>query len=301
MSLNTFDAIIIGGSYSGLSAAMSLGRSLRKVLVIDAGKPCNRQTPRSHNFLTHDGTPPAEISALARKQVGVYDTVTFINDFATHIAKTDAGFQLTVASGETYFGNKVIFATGIVDEIPRIKGFAQCWGISIIHCPYCHGYEFRNQKTGIMANGDRAFHLASMVHNLSQNLTILTQGPAEFSNEQWDKLGHRNIEIVEAELHEVIHENGHIKALHFDDRSPMTFDAVYAALPFSQSTDLPTTLGCQLTEEGYIQVDGFQKTTIDGVFACGDNSTFMRSVAHAVASGNVAGAMVNKALIEERF
>lgn len=182
-----------------------------------------------------------------------------------------------------------------------IKGFSECWGISVIHCPYCHGYEFRNQKTGIMANGEKAFHLASLVNNLTNDITILTSGKADFNAEQIAKLDKHNIQVVETEITEVLHENGYVKKLTFSDRNKIDFNAVYAAVPFTQHSDIPISLGCDLTEQGYIGVGNLQKTSIEGVFACGDNTAMMRSVANAVYSGNVAAAMANKELTDEQF
>lgn len=298
---NNFDVIIIGGSYAGLSSAMALGRSLRNVLIIDSGLPCNRQTPHSHNFITQDGEKPSEIAEKAKTQVLNYDTVKFHNGLAVSGKKTERGFLITTQSSEEFIAKKLIFATGIKDIMPDIKGFSECWGISVIHCPYCHGYEFRNQKTGIMANGERAFHVASLVNNLTNDITILTLGKAEFNAEQLTKLNKHNIQIIEKEVLEIEHENGHIKNVIFKDDSQMNFKAVYASVPFKQHSDIPVNLGCELTEQGYIKTDMFQKTTIKGVFACGDNTNIMRSVAYAVATGNITGSMVNKELTDEQF
>lgn len=296
-----YDAIIIGGSYSGLSAAMALGRSLRKVLIIDAGNPCNKQTPHSHNFITQDGEKPSVIAAKAKEQVLKYATVQFINDKAIGGEKYEKGFTIQTQSGAAYSGKKLIFATGIKDIMPDIKGFASCWGISVIHCPYCHGYEFKNQKTAIMANGERAFHLASLVHNLTKKLAILTTGKANFDDTQLSKLHQNNIEIIETEIAEMEHQNGQIQHVVFKDDKKMSLDAVYAGIPFEQHSDLPLALGCELTEQGYIKVDPFQKTSISGIYACGDNSSMMRSVANVVYTGNMVGAMVNKELVEATF
>lgn len=296
-----FEVIIIGGSYAGLSAAMALGRSLRSVLIIDSGKPCNRQTPHSHNFLTNDGETPASISQKAKAQMMSYETVKFVDGLAVSGKRTDNGFSITTKAGDTFAGRKLIFATGIRDIMPEIKGFAECWGISAIHCPYCHGYEYRGKKTGIMANGDRAVHLASLVKNLTEDVVILTSAEAEFSPEQLDKLRKHNIEVVEQEIVEIEHDNGNIKNVIFKDGTERNFDAVYAAIPFEQHSDIPVSLGCELNENGYIAVDGFQKTNIAGVYACGDNTAMMRSVANAVYTGNLTGAMVNKELIDEQF
>jgi len=298
---NNFDVIIIGGSYAGLSSAMALGRSMRSVLIIDSGLPCNRQTPHSHNFITQDGVKPSEIEDKAKTQVLKYDTVRFLNDLAINGKQTESGFAITTKTGETFLSKKLIFATGIKDIMPDIKGFSECWGISVIHCPYCHGYEFRNQKTGILSNGEKAFHVTSLVNNLTDNITILTSGKAEFSAEQTAKLDKHNIRIVEKEITEIEHEKGQIRNVIFKDSSKMSFDAVYSSVPFEQHSDIPVALGCELTEQGYIKVDNFQKTTVKGIFACGDNSTMMRSVAYAIASGGITGSMTNKELTDDVF
>jgi len=296
-----FDVIIIGGSYAGLSAAMALGRSLRRVLVLDSGAPCNRQTPHSHNFITQDGEKPAVIANKAKEQVKRYATVTLQKGLAVSGRKTLAGFEIQTENGELFSGRKLIFASGIEDIMPSIQGFAACWGISVIHCPYCHGYEFRGRKTAIIANGERAMHLASLVHNLTKELTILTTGETSFNAEQLEKLRTKGITLLEKEISKIQHKSGWVQQVVFKDGDSQAFDAVYAAVPFRQHSAMPATLGCEMTEMGHIVVDNFQKTTVKGIFACGDNSSMMRSVANAVATGNVAGAMANKELVDEIF
>lgn len=298
---DAMEVIILGGSYAGLSAAMALGRSLRNVLIIDNGLPCNRQTPHSHNFLTQDGEKPAEIARKAKEQVLAYSTVHWLEDTAVKGEKTQHGFLITTASGKSFTAKKLVVATGVKDNLPDIKGLAACWGISVVHCPYCHGYEFRNQKTGILANGDKAIHLASLVKNLTDDLTILTSGKADFSPEQQAKLEKHNIKVVELEIVEIEHDGGVLKNLLLIDGSKAGFDAVYAAVPFEQHSHIPAALGCELTEHHHIQIDHLQRTSVPGVYACGDNSSGMRSVANAVSSGNLTGGMVNKELTDESF
>ena len=299
--MRDFDVIIIGGSYAGLSAAIALGRSLRSVLIIDAGMPCNRQTPHSHNFITHDGATPGEITQKAKADVLKYDTVSFLEDTAISGEKGKDVFTIFTQSGKEFHAKKLIFAAGIKDTMPDIKGFAACWGISVIHCPYCHGYEFKHQTTGIFANGARGFHLASLVHNLTDKLTVLTNGKADFSEEQLDKFKKHHIQIIETTIAEVEHENGKITHVILSDGSKKSFDALYAAVPFTQHSLIPASLGCELTELGLIKVGTMQETNIEGVFACGDNSSMMRSVANAVYTGNLTGAVVNAKLVEAIF
>ncbi|ALI99346.1 NAD(P)/FAD-dependent oxidoreductase [Rufibacter tibetensis] len=295
------DVIIIGGSYAGLSAAMALGRSLRKVLILDTGPPCNRQTPHSHNFLTQDGETPAAIAQKAREQVLAYPTVTFKAEEAVKATRQDNDFQVATASGATYRARKLIFATGIKDLMPDLKGFAECWGISVLHCPYCHGYEVHNQQWGILANGDMGFELVKLLYHWSPKLTLFTNGKPTFTPEQLEVLQKKQVAVEEKELAELLHDQGYVRQVVFTDGSTREVNAIFARPAFVQHCSIPQELGCQLTETGHLQADAFQRTTVPGVLAAGDATTMMRTVALAVAAGSMAGVMVNKELMEEDF
>jgi thioredoxin reductase len=296
-----FEVIIIGGSYAGLSAAMSLGRSLRKVLIIDGGQPCNRQTPHSHNFITQDGVQPAVIARKALDQVLRYKTVEIINDSAINAESSSVGYNIITASGSEYTCKKLILATGVKDLMPDIPGFADCWGISVVHCPYCHGYEIRNKRTAIMANGERAFHLAGLVKNLTSEIVILTNGTPDFCDEQIQKLENNKIPILARQIVSIDHLEGRMEHVNFEDGTSLSLEAMYASVPFKQHTEIPQILGCEFTQEGLIRVNPYQQTSVPGIYACGDNCSMLRSVANAVHSGNLAGAMVNRELVEESF
>jgi len=296
-----FDVIIIGGSYAGLATAMALGRALRNVLVIDGGNPCNKQTPHSHNFLTNDGKTPKEIASLAKQQVRNYGTVSFLDGLASAGIQTKAGFEVNTQAGEFFTGRKLIFATGIKDIMASIPGFAESWGISVLHCPYCHGYEVRHQKTGIIANGDAGFEISSLISNWTKDLTLYTNGKSSLSEQQRNKLEKHKINIVEAEIDSLENKHGYIQNVVFKDGKTAQVKAIYARLPFVQHSSIPQELGCELTQEGYIKIDAAHRTTVKGVYACGDNTTRMRTVANAVSMGTTTGLMVNKELIEEDF
>ncbi len=301
MDKTEFEVIIVGGSYAGLSAALTLGRSLRKTLIIDAGKPCNRQTPHSHNFLTQDGSTPTEISQIAISQVSKYNSIKFYDGLAIGGKRTNNRFEITTSKGAVFTTKKLVFAAGIKDLMPDIKGFSECWGISVVHCPYCHGYEIRNKKTAIMANGERAFHLASLVNNLTKEISILTSGAKNFEEDQLEKFKKNNIQVIEKEISAIDHQNGQLEKVVFKDGSTESFECAYAAIPFEQNSDIPKELGCKLTEHGHIEVNFMQKTSQEGIFACGDNSSMMRAVATAVYGGNITGAMINHELTQEIF
>lgn len=298
---NQYDVIIVGGSYSGLAAGMALGRALRKTLIIDSGKPCNMQTPYSHNFLTQDGRPPHVIAASAKEQVEKYDTVKFLKDKAIAGVKTDSGFLVTTENGEMFNTRKLIFATGISDQMPDIPGYSESWGISVLHCPYCHGYEVRGQKTGILGNGDFGFEFSGLISNWTKDLTLYSNGKSTLTSEQAMKLKGHNIEIIETEIERLEHKNGHVQHIIFKNGSKAPINAIYARSSFVQHCNIPESLGCELSEDGYIKVNPQQKTTVSGVFACGDNATRIRTVANAVAMGTTAGMMANKELIETDF
>lgn len=300
-SNKSFDVIIIGGSYSGLSAAMALGRALKSVLVIDDGNPCNAQTPYSHNFLTNDGKKPTEIAELSRKQVGKYDSVKFRHGWAKSGVKIDGGFEIELGSGETFRGKKLVFATGIKDLLPGIPGLADCWGISVIHCPYCHGYEVKNEKTGILGNGDGGFEFARLISNWTTDLMLFTNGESRLNKEQMDKLNQHNIKVVERLIDRFEHVNGHVHHIVFKNGEREPIKAIYAPSPFEQHCKIPEALGCELTEDGYLKIDHMQETTVRGVYAAGDNASKMRTVANAVSMGTVAGISISKKLIQEAF
>lgn len=300
MATENFEVIIIGGSYSGLAAGMALGRALRKVLIIDSGEPCNRYTPHSHNFITHDGSVPGEIAALARQQVEKYNTVTFLDGLALGAEKKDDVFYVLTSANKTFTSKKLIFATGVRDIMPDIPGFEDCWGKSVIHCPYCHGYEVRGERTGILGNGEYAFEFAALIFNWTKDLSVYTNGKSTLTDEQRKKLKGHNINIIEDEVERLEHSGGYLQKLIFRNGKSVALKALYARPPFKHC-DIPESLGCEITDEGYIKIDPTQKTTIPGVYACGDNTIRMRSVANAVAMGTTAGAMVNRELVVETF
>jgi thioredoxin reductase len=298
---NSYDAIIIGGSYAGLSAAMALGRSLRQVLIIDSGNPCNRQTPHSHNFITQDGETPAAITAKAKAQVLQYETVQFFSGLATSGKKTDLGFEIKTQSGDVFSAKKLLFATGVTDIMPEIDGFKACWGISVLHCPYCHGYEVKHQHMGLLGNGDFGFEFARLLSNWTKQLTLFTNGKSTLTTEQQEKLQDHNISTIETEIAALDHSNGQIRHVLLKDNTQIKITALFTKPGFTQHCDIPQTLGCELTEHGYIKVDDFHKTSVPGIYAAGDNTTMFRAVAGAVAAGNKAGALLNKELIEQSF
>jgi len=297
----SYDVIIIGGSCAGLSAALVLGRSLRQVLIIDAGRPCNRQTPASHGFLTRDGETPAQLLATARQQLNHYPTVQLRAGTVSRAEQTPDGFRVTTEpmddnEGESFVSRKLL-ATGLFDIMPDLPGFAECWGRSVLHCPYCHGYEVHGQPLGVLANGDVGYEMATHIQHWAGQLTLFTNGPSILTATQQAILGQLNIPIIETPILAIEHQAGMLTGLLFDDGSQMHPAAVFSRVPFRQHTDLATQLGCTVAENGLIDVSEFGETTVPGVFAAGDATTLFRQVAFAVSNGSKAGVWINRELL----
>ena len=299
--MQTTEVIIIGGSYAGLSAALTLGRSLRNVVVIDNGKPCNRQTPLSHNFLTRDGVPPAELAAIARLDVAAYDTVQVLTDTVADVGRSGTNFEIKTAAGQVLQSKKLILATGIIDILPELEGLKECWGISAIHCPYCHGYEYHSKKTALLADGEAVLEFLPLLRNLTDQLSLLTNGPSSLSEKERRWLQQYQIGLIETPLEKLGHERGHLNAVYFQDGTTMPMDALYVRAGFRHSADWAGQTGCRLDAMGYIETNDFWQTSVPGLYAVGDNSYPMRSVSNAVSAGSFAAAMINRELASEQF
>ena len=300
-SAKEHDFIILGGSYAGLAAALSLGRALRTVLIIDSGQRCNRRTPHAHNLLTHDGESPAVIAAAAKEQVLKYDTVSFLEETAVSGKKTKTGFSIEVSDGRFFNARKIIIATGLKDLMPEIPGFAESWGISVLHCPYCHGYEVHGKKTGIIGNGEAGYEYAKMISNWTNDLVLFTNGKSTLTEVQVQSLEKHNITIEEGPISELVNTEGYVNKIVLNNGNTYPVSAIYCHPPFEQHSSIPEELGCEMTEFGHIKTDDFSKTTVPGVYAGGDNSNRVRSLSTAIASGSFAGAFANRELIAETF
>ena len=298
---SAYEVIIVGGSYAGLSAALVLGRSLRRVLVLDSGKPANRQTPHTHSFLTRDGATPADLRAVAQRQALTYPTVQLIEAVATSATRQATGFVVTTDTGNSYSASRLLLATGLVDQLPPIPGLAECWGVSVLHCPYCHGYEVHGQPLGVLANGDEGFEFSKMIHHWSSDLTLFTNGPSTLSAEQRAALQRHQIAIVETPVSAIPHQHGQLSGLVLDDQTHYPLTALFARPSIHQAATMAWELGCLHDDMGFVQVDDWGRTNVPGVFAAGDTQTMMRQVMVAGTNGLRAAVSINKELIEETF
>jgi thioredoxin reductase len=300
MDLNSndmHDVIIIGGSYSGLSAALALGRSHRNVLIIDANEPCNARVPHSHNLLTHDGVAPKVLREQAIADVAKYPTVKFQNGRATEVSGTNGAFTVRTADGTEHRTRKLLLALGVHDELPAIPGLADCWGISAAACPFCHGYEVSGKRIAIIGNTPDTFDYAHLLHNWSLQLVVLTNGPATFTSEQRTTLTSKGIEIMEQTIEKVMHDDGQVSTIHFHDGSSRAVEGLFLRSKTTVRSPFVETLGLERTEQGLIKVDPMQRTNVPGVYGIGDCTTPIRAISMAIAAGNMAGAVLTHELV----
>jgi thioredoxin reductase len=295
------DVIIVGGSSAGLSAALLLGRSRRDVVVFDDGQPCNRFSHASHGFLTRDGIPPHELLQIAREQLRPYTTIEVRPETVSHIAAIEGGFRVETGTGTSLSARKVLLATGIKDILPPVKGIEAFWGMSVFHCPYCDGWEVRDQPIVVYGSGESAFHKTMLLWNWSSNLTLCNGGEGEISQEKRELLSKNGITIIETPISHLDGQDGQIDQIVFADGTTLKCKAIFIQPTPQHRTPFAHDLGCTVTEQNMIQVDNLGRTSVPGIYAAGDLAQSMRSVALSVAQGATAGAGINYDLIVEDF
>ncbi len=298
-----YDCIIIGGSYAGLSAALVLGRALRSVLVIDSGMPCNRYTPHAQSYLTRDGVAPDALRELAMADVRKYQTVHFVEDKAETALRDGIKFCINTYSGKEYKGRKVLIATGVRDIFPDIPGFEACWGKSVIHCPYCHGYESRGYKAAILCSENTGFGYLKTIRHWNPDLTVFLQSGCTFSEDELAQLHIAKVKIVDVPVVEIIESGGLMSEVILADGSRRPFRVLFAPVPSQQTNHLARDFGCNISEDrDLIICEETGVTSQYGVFAAGDCTVeHGRQLAFATANGMSAAFSINHQLIEEDF
>ncbi|WP_175917473.1 NAD(P)/FAD-dependent oxidoreductase [Burkholderia pyrrocinia] len=297
---NHHEVIVVGGSFAGLSAAMQLARARRRVLVIDAGRPRNRFAEHAHGFFGQDGKPPARIVAEAVTQLDAYPTVQRIDsEVRTAERDADGRFNVTLSDGRRASADRLILATGIRDELPALPGLAERWGVSVLHCPYCHGYEVSGQRLGVLATHPLSVHQAILIPDWGPT-TWFTQGVVEANEEEAALLDARGVRIERSPVVEILGDAPRIEALRLADGRVVAIDALFVGARTVMASDLAQQLGCAFDEGPLgpvVRVDTWKQTSVAGVFAAGDASTPMTNATFASASGVTAGIAAHRSLI----
>ncbi|MBB3235396.1 NAD(P)/FAD-dependent oxidoreductase [Phyllobacterium endophyticum] len=289
------DAIIIGGSYAGLSAALQLARARRRVLVIDASRPRNRTAETSHGFLGRDGRSPGAIAREAREQLMAYPSVEWIDGRAILAEKSANGFSITDDSGETYHARRLILATGVVDELPDVPGIPPRWGRSVFHCPYCHGYEL-DGRIGVLAVSPESMHQALMLPDWGDT-TLFLNKTFEPDERQEDQLRQRGVTIEREPVREITGERADVVLC---DGRVIALAGLFTLTRTRMASTLAEQLGCAIEDDAlgpYLRTDASKETTVPGVFACGDVARSSGSVALAAGEGALAGVGAHQSLV----
>ncbi|MBE7369007.1 NAD(P)/FAD-dependent oxidoreductase [Ramlibacter pallidus] len=291
----TFDIAIIGGSFAGISAALPLARARRRVAVFDTGLRRNRFASASHGFFSQDGKPPGDIVAGARAQLLAYPTVTWIDAAAEDIEGNAASGFAVRAGGQGWTAQRVLFAMGVVDELPAIPGLQERWGRSVFHCPYCHGYELDRGRIGVIAAGPLSVHQAALLPEWGE-VTFLLNGAAPPDLEQAQDLRARGVAVEAAPIEAV---DGNADVLLRDGRR-LSFDGLFTATRTRPASPLAQRLGCEM-EDGpagqHVRTNAMKETSVPGVFACGDVARAFGNVAMAVGDGAFAGTSIHRSLV----
>lgn len=297
-----YDVAVVGGSFAGLAAAIQIARARRSVVVIDAGSPRNRFADASHGFLGHDGRSPEEIHQLGRANLMVYPSAFVRADLVTQAEKSQDGFVLTLDQGDTVTARRVILAIGVKDTLPSIEGFDACWGLSVIHCPYCHGYEVAGRRLGIFHAGKASLHQAHLIPDWSDDVTFFTNGVALLTEERETILA-RGVKLEETPIIRLRHEARQIHAVVLEDGRNIPLDAMFTSTRTAPASDLAAQLGCRMVEGPfgpYIEVDNLQETSVSGIFAAGDAARPVHNATWAASDGVSAGIFAHQSLISER-
>jgi thioredoxin reductase len=296
-----FDCAIIGGGPAGLSAALVLGRAKRNVLLLDEGKPRNAVTHESHGFLTRDGVEPGEFRAIAYQEIARYPSVEIQRARVVEASKHDAHFEVATGEGEHFQAKTILLATGLKDVLPEIDGIHDYYGKSLFACPYCDGWERRDQPLVVISDSISPFHMAKVVWNWSRDLLICTNGHTLLTTEEKETLRRNNIQVVEDKIVALVGENGMLEKVVFASQGESVRTGGFVGGWPVQASSLGADLGCEINAQGRLVTDALARTTVKGVYAAGDTATPFAQLIMAAAEGSKAAAAVNMDLIESEF
>lgn len=294
--------IIVGAGYAGLSAALPLAGARRTVLLLDDGRPRNRFAHSSHGVIGHDGADPAAIRTAALEQLSVYPTVERSQGTAIEARRTDAGFALRLEDGREVVGRRLILASGVADRLPELDGAEERWGVTVLHCPYCHGWEVRDRPLGVLATSAGSANFAALVPDWGPT-TYFTQGKFDPDPEQASLLERRGVAVERTAIEALLGSAPALTGVRLADGRELSLDALFAPSRWSFASPLAEQLGCAIEEAPggpYVVVDEYRETSVPGVYAAGDMARAMHHALFAAADGAAAGTSAHRSLAWER-
>lgn len=290
-----YDAIVVGGGFAGLSAALYLARSRRSVLVVDSGRPRNRFAKASHGFLGQDGENPKDILATAQRQLLVYPEATLIKGEAVDAEKRGDLFHVAVGDGETANAINLVLATGVADALPDIPGLAERWGKSVAHCPYCHGYEFDGAPLGVLATSPQSLHQARMLPQWGPT-TFFVNDKIALGEAERAELDARGVTIETTRVAALDGYGDSLSGVRLVDGRQIQIAGLFLQPTMRMASALPHRFGCDFEETAvgsFVRTDALKQTSVPGLYAIGDMSRAWHNVAFAVADGAVAAGAIN--------
>lgn len=301
---NPWDCVVVGAGAAGLSAALVLGRARRRTLVVDAGGQSNRVAHGIGGLLGHDGRPPAEFYAAGRQELAAYPTVELRSGEVLKGERRDGSFVLELADGSREVARRVLLTTGMDYRYPSLPGIAERWGRSVFHCPFCHGWEVRDQPLGVLDRGPRGMQRALLLRMWSDDVTLLANGPADLDEPDLDRLRIAPVTVDERPVVELCGPDATLTGVAFAGGEERALTGLLVPVTLHQRSGLAEQLGAAATDPGPVVVDAIEidpmfHTTAHGLFAAGDVSIQMPSVANAVAAGSGAAAMIVHDLMAE--
>ncbi len=301
-----FDVVIVGAGAAGLSAALTLGRSCRQVLVCDGGPPRNAPSPAVHAFLTRDGTPPAELLRIARVQLKPYSDVQLRTLRVTAVARVGRLFRVSVHAVDglgpttTVTARRLLLATGVVDELPPVPGMRELWGRGVLHCPYCHGWEVRQKPLAVYGRGKTGLGLSLLVSRWSADVVLLSDGPHGLSPAQLKRLRDQGVRVCDDRIAALEGKANHdLRHVRFVSGQTLPRHALFVHAVQRQNSALAVELGCRITSTGAVWTDKNGQTSQPGVYAAGDLDPGPQQAIIAAAEASWAAIKLNEALTKE--
>ena len=295
MSNDLYDVVVIGGGAAGLSAALVLGRARRRVAVVDGGEPRNAPAAHMQGFLSRDGMSPVDLLAAGRDEAAGYG----VELISGHVRRIEPGFSLTVAEGRMVKARRILIATGAVDGLPAIPGLRELWGKDFLHCPYCHGWEVRDQQLGLLATGPASVEHAQLVRQWSDDLIFFTNDHTPSGPER-EQLQARGIRVVDGEVRRIVVEDDRLKGVVLADGRIVERDALFVRPSMRpRGEDLLQQLDCAVDSQGFALVDSSGATSTIGVWAAGNVANPRAQVITAAGEGSAAAIAINADLVRE--
>ncbi|MDX6256258.1 MAG: hypothetical protein QOJ11_2592 [Frankiales bacterium] len=290
-----YDVVVVGGGAAGLSGALVLGRARRRVAVVDGATPRNAPAAHMHGYLSRDGLPPAELLALGRAEVTAYGVELLEGE----VRNLEAGFVVRLRDGRSLHARRLLVATGLADELPDIPGVRERWGKDLLHCPYCHGWEVRDQPLGVLGTHDAAVQHALLVRQWSDDVTFFAHS-YELTPAERRQLIARGIRVIDGRVARLVVDAGRLQGVELMDGTLVTRAAVFIRPAFApRGNDLLVSLGCIPTEDGFVPVDATGRTSVPGVWAAGNVVDPRAQVITAAGAGSAAAISMNADLVLE--